>query len=117
MHKMIFLLSLVIFIQGTLNAQSLYEVTTEAKTQNSTIIAEGKVVAKESFWNNQHSMIYTENKVLVYKLFKGNVVADTIKVLTVGGSVGNESIEASDLLQLNINDIGVFYCVPNILSI
>jgi hypothetical protein len=117
MHKMIFLLSLVIFIQGTLNAQSLYEVTTEEKTQNSTIIAEGKVVAKESFWNNQHSMIYTENKVLVYKLFKGNVVADTIKVLTVGGSVGNESIEASDLLQLNINDIGIFYCVPNILSI
>jgi hypothetical protein len=62
-------------------------------------------------------MIYTSNKVLVYKLFKGNAITDTIQVLTVGGSVGNESIEASDLLQLNINDIGIFYCTPNILSI
>lgn len=117
MHKIIFFLFIFVFIQSSVNAQAMYEVTTEEKTQHATIITEGKVVAQESFWNNQHSMIYTSNKVLVYKLFKGGTVSDTIQVLTVGGSVGNESIEASDLLQLNINDIGVFYCTPNILNI
>jgi hypothetical protein len=117
MHKIILTIFILFFVQSSVNAQALYEVTIEEKTQNATIITEGKVVAQESFWNNQNSMIYTSNKVLVYKLFKGNAITDTIQVLTVGGSVGNESIEASDLLQLNINDIGIFYCTPNILSI
>ena len=38
------------------------------------LIAEGKVIEKKSFWNNEHTMIYTANTIEVYKLFKGNLV-------------------------------------------
>jgi hypothetical protein len=115
--KFYIILSIFTFAQQALFAQALYEVPIEEKTQQASIITEGKVINQQSFWNTQHSMIYTDNTVLVYKLFKGSSISDTIHVLTVGGSVGTESIEASDLLQLNINEIGLFYCSPNALGI
>jgi hypothetical protein len=115
--KFYIILSIFTFAQQTIFAQALYEVPIEEKTQLASIITEGKVINQQSFWNTQHSMIYTDNTVLVYKLFKGTSIPDTIHVLTVGGSVGTESIEASDLLQLNINEIGLFYCSPNALGI
>jgi len=91
----------------------LYEVNIDEKIANSSLIVEGKVVSQQSFWNRQHTMIYTSNKVELYKVFKGASTNSFIEVLTQGGSVGNESINASDLLELSKDYVGVFFCFPN----
>ncbi len=93
-------------------AQSLYPVSMEAKISNSSLIVEGRVVSQKSFWNDRHTMIFTANQVEVYKIFKGKTQDASIEVLTVGGTVGLDAIEASDLLVLDKGTVGVFFCTP-----
>ena len=97
----------------TATGQRLYPVALDKKIQSSSVMIEGKVSSKQSFWNAQHTMIFTNNKIEVYKVFKGSVQKDYIEVLTQGGTVGNESYQVSDLLSLTTNEIGVFFCNSN----
>lgn len=94
-------------------AQGLYPVPTDTKIGRSSLIIEGKVLSKKSFWNNAHTMIYTANQVEVYKIFKGTLQKNTIDIVTIGGTVDGNYIEASHLLSLDTNDIGVFFCRPD----
>lgn len=107
---------LFLFAAPALNAQ-LYEVKLDEKAEKATLIVEGKVIEKTSFWNAAHTMIYTANKVEVYKAFKGTNVPATMEVLTQGGSVGNDYVEASDLLTLEKGNIGTFFCFPNAINL
>jgi hypothetical protein len=91
----------------------LYKVKLDETITSSTLIAEGKVIAKKSFWNEAHTMIFTANTVEVYKIFKGNITGGTIEVMTQGGSVGPDAVEVSELLQLDMGKIGLFFCEPN----
>ena len=105
----IFLLTTI--LASTLaRSQALYEVSSDEKISNSGLIVEGKVIGKKSYWNPRHTMIFTANEVEVYKVFKGSLQEKTIEVVTSGGFVDNYAIIASDLLQLDNNDIGIFYC-------
>ncbi len=90
--------------------QSLYKVSAEEKVSRASVIVEGKVVGQNAFWNDAHTMIFTANQVEVYKIFKGTVQKDTIAVITVGGTVGDYSIQASHQLSLETGDLGVFFC-------
>jgi len=114
--QLLTLFSALIFSIGSINAQ-LYKVALDETVNNSTLIAEGKVIGKKSFWNDAHTMIFTANTVEVYKIFKGNIIGGTIEVMTQGGSVGPDAVEVSELLQLDIGKIGVFFCEPNRLNL
>ncbi len=107
------LLFFIIFSHLSAQSQALYPVSIDEKIINSSLIVEGKVVSQQSFWNEQHTMIYTANKIEVYKIFKGNINLSTIEILTVGGTVGFESMSASDLLTLEKNNVGIFFCQLN----
>lgn len=113
------LLSVIFFFTTFLSAtgQSLYEVGLAEKVQQSTLIAEGTIVSQSSFWNPAHTMIYTANTIKLHKLFKGDIPATFIEVLTVGGVVGNDFIEASDLAKLELNETGLFFCYPNTINL
>jgi hypothetical protein len=107
----------MIVISNESKANALYPVSIDEKVANSTNIIEGKVVSKTSFWNAAHTVIFTSNKVKVYKIFKGGMTDAYIEVLTQGGTVGDISLEASDLLSLDEEEIGVFFLFPNSLSL
>ncbi len=109
---LLLVLPLLISIE-TVSSQALYPVLLEEKVFNATHVVEGKVIQQHSFWNPAHTMIFTSNTVEVYKTFKGSLAASTVEIMTVGGSVGTESIEASDLLVLEKGTVGVFFCYPN----
>lgn len=94
-------------------SQVLYPVSMEQKIQQSSLVAEGRVLSQESFWNSQHTMIFTSNKVEVYKVFKGSLLKDTIEVMTQGGTVGGQNVSVSELLSLCKDDTGIFFCFPN----
>lgn len=95
------------------SGQGLYQVPTDEKIQESSLIIEGAVVARRSFWNDAQTMIFTSNSIEIYKIFKGSSALDTIEVLTVGGTVGPHYVHASHLLSLELNEVGVFFCRPN----
>lgn len=106
----------LLFPNKFLKAQ-LYEISLDEKVAKSTLIVEGKVIDKRSFWNPNHTMIFTSNKVEVYKIFKGSVMPSTIEILTQGGSVGGDYIDASDLLTFDKGDVGTVFCYPNSISL
>ncbi|HEY6978748.1 MAG TPA: hypothetical protein VH396_20765, partial [Chitinophagaceae bacterium] len=112
LFRLLYICSLFIFSPGFSLAQ-LYKIELKEKVKASSLIVEGKVVDKKSFWNDAHTMIFTANTVEIYKLFKGTPAENTIEIMTQGGSVGPDAITVSDLLQLDIGKTGVFFCEPN----
>jgi len=112
LQRLLAFIPVLILSASSIRAQ-LYKVELDETVSNSTLIAEGKVIGKKSFWNDAHTMIFTTNTVEVYKIFKGNITEGTIEVMTQGGSVGPDAVEVSELLQLDIGKIGIFFCEPN----
>lgn len=108
-----FLMVCLIFCFSLLKAQDLYPVSIDEKVVHASLIVEGKVIGKKSYWNSAHTMIYTSNEIEVYKVFKGNLQQTRINVVTVGGAVGDHCILTSNLLTLDIEDVGVFFCEEN----
>lgn len=92
----------------------LYPVSLATRVAAATIIAEGKVIAQHSFWNEQHTMIFTSNTVNVLQVFKGNS-SKQIDIITEGGTINNSRIEHSATLQLSVGQYGIFFCQPSAL--
>ncbi|WP_299556776.1 T9SS type A sorting domain-containing protein [Seonamhaeicola sp.] len=97
----------------SLQAQLLKEVSLEKQIKNSDLVIEGEVIARKSFWDANHSNIYTSNTVKVYKVFKGEPNA-LVDIITLGGIVGTEALVATPSLRLKKGDIGVFNLKENL---
>ncbi|MES1226971.1 MAG: hypothetical protein ABUT20_66475, partial [Bacteroidota bacterium] len=113
MKSRILLLVSLFYFPCCLTAQSLYEVSLDEKTTHSQLIIEGKVIDQTSFWNSNHTMIYTSNKIEVYKVFKGSLTQSEIEVVTMGGFVENDGVEMTEVLKLAPNQVGTFFLYPN----
>lgn len=93
-------------------ANELYPVSLTQRVHNSTLIAEGKVIAQYSFQYSPKGSIYTSNLVQVYRTFKGNLQGDQIEIITEGGTVGRLKQVYSSTLSLSVGETGVFFCMP-----
>ena len=93
--------------QGMLSRVSL-----EDQVASSTLIVEGKVISKKSFWDVNHQNIFTVNEIEVYKVFKGQLLT-TIEVVTPGGVIGFQAEQVSPSLELGEKDLGVFMLYEN----
>ena len=104
------LISLLFFlvISKSISAQlMLKEVSLSKQIEKSTLVLEGKVLSKKSFWDANHEKIYTLNTIEVHKVFKGEIIP-TIEIITLGGVVGMDAQIVYPSLKLNIDDTGVF---------
>ncbi len=104
----IILVLFLLSINGVFAQEMLQEISLKEQIDNSTLVVEGEVVSKTSFWDN--NLIYTANTVQVYKVFKGDPVS-TIDVITLGGTVGLEAMMASSSLKLKTGNVGVFLLI------
>src|SRR6266536_1953530 len=116
LHRLLILSVLFTLLSYSSFAQ-LYKIELPEKVKASSVIVEGKVINKKSFWNDAHTMIYTANTIEVYKSFKGNVTEKTMEIMTQGGSVGPDAITVSELLQLDLGKIGIFFCEQNSINL
>ena len=107
-----FLAPLLIFTTPTFT-QSLFKVSLDEKIKNASTIIEAKVTEQTSFWNPQHTMIFTANTLEVFKVFKGKVKTSVVEIITQGGVVGTKAILASELLSLSKGQIGMFFLEQN----
>ncbi len=108
MKKMILKLALTLFFSsfnGLYAQEMLREISLKEQIDNSTLVVEGEVISKTSFWSN--NLIYTSNTVKVYKVFKGTPVS-TIEVITLGGTVDLEAMMVSSSLKLKTGTVGLF---------
>ena len=90
----------------------LSKVSLEDQVSSSTLIVEGKVISKKSYWDVNHQNIYTVNEVEVHKVFKGQSFT-IIEVVTPGGTVGYQAERVSPSLGLATKDVGIFMLYEN----
>jgi hypothetical protein len=102
--------------QSITSANELYPVSLTQRVNNSTLIAEGKVIAQNSFEDLATGNIYTANQVIVYRTFKGTLQGEAIEIITHGGILGNRMDVYSSYLSLSVGQSGIFFCMPSILK-
>ncbi len=91
------------------NGQHMIPVSLEDRTRKADIIVEGEVLSQKSFWNTDHTNIYTSNIIRVYKVFKGAVKEQQLELITEGGSVGLKKHVLSTALELYNGQQGIFF--------
>ena len=83
----------------------------EYKIKHSSLIIEGKVIAKQSYLGADNQ-IYTENVVKIDKVLKGTVEEPEISIITMGGQIDGRISTWSHLLGLSTNEYGAFFLKP-----
>lgn len=107
----------VIFIARPLSAQ-LVELPLEEIFGRSALIVEGRVIEQQSFWDNQHQHIFTNNRIQISRIFKGgSTVPATLNVITRGGIVGDRMERVSESVEYAPGDVGLFCLIPTLLDL
>ncbi len=113
-RTMFFVLALLIYSAGQLNAQCLsIPIPFEERVEQSELIVEGKVISQRCFWGVTYSLIFTANEIEVYKIFKGNLEAETVEVVTYGGVIGDQALAVHPSLKLQPDNTGIFLIQQN----
>jgi len=97
-----FLLLLCAFVNAQANC-SLYPVSLSNRVSNSSIIIEGRVISKQSFWNTNNNNIFTSNLISVTQVLKGVVLSSFVEIITEGGIVGTSKQVVDPTLELELN--------------
>ncbi len=82
------------------------DVDLNKRLSQSTLIVDGVVTAKHSFWSKGN--IYTRNTLSLYQVFKGSHQPATLEVITLCGQVGTDILEVHPSLQLELGQAGYF---------
>jgi hypothetical protein len=100
--KKILLFIVVTLIANIINAQQ----SLDQLILQSTHVSEVEVTQQESKWNENRTRIYTENKLVVKSVFKGESV---FFIKTIGGIVGDEFQFQTHTNQIKIGDKGYLF--------
>ena len=85
----------------------------QKRVDKSSDIVEARVISQEGRWDAQEHSIYTIHTLEVFKVFKGTVGIQTIKLVTEGGIVGSEMLTVSPCLELAVGETGIFLLEEN----
>lgn len=91
------------------NRLHMVPISLEERASKANLIVEGEVVSQRSFWNEEHTNIYTSNIIKVYKVFKGEVQQEQLELITQGGTVGLKKHVLTSSLALYKGQQGVFF--------
>ena len=78
---------------------------------NASAVVVGKVAAVRSYWNEDHTKIFTETTVTVDESFKGQPGA-SVRVVQLGGTVDNVQVTAHGALQWKPEEEIVLFLEP-----
>lgn len=110
MKKLYLLTATALFSVTSAYSQcAMIEVPLTERIAASQSIIEGKVVDRVSFWNTEHTHIFTANTIEVYKVLKGNAIASQIELVTEGGTVGTDMEIVTPTLELSEGLAGMFF--------
>ena len=93
-------------------ATSLIERTPEQLAQESALVVDGKVTGVRSYWNADHTRIFTEATVDVDGTYKGRSSAK-VSVVQIGGVVDNVRMTAHGALAWAPGEEVLLFLEPN----
>ncbi|VVB97131.1 Uncharacterised protein [uncultured archaeon] len=80
------------------------EISVENLTRESDVIAIGNITQQESRWNLGRTMIYTYSTLSVEKYIKGGEGAETLTIVTEGGTAGESGVWVEDVPVFTKNE-------------
>jgi LysM repeat protein len=102
MNRMLFRLFATALLMGVVAVDSfatqVIQKSPKELAQASPLVVDGKVQSVRSYWNDDHSKIFTEALVAVASTHKG-AAAPSVRVVQPGGVVGNVRMTAHGALQ------------------
>lgn len=90
----------------------LTKLSIDDRTQKSTTIFDGVVIAQQSCWNTDKSLIYTVNTISVKNILKGSS-ASTVEIITPGGELNGRLLVVEPNADLEVGSTGVFFLTNN----
>lgn len=105
----LFLLGLILLPAGALHATSIVGVSVPQMLKHSHLVFQGKVIGKESRWNEAHNRIHTFVTFEVEDVIKGNYNKKQIRLSFAGGTVGDTSLQISDMRYPKMGEEGVYF--------
>ncbi len=111
-------LSLCLAAAGSWLAQSataaMVEQTVAQLTASSSDIISGEVLAKESWWNEDETFIFTSVTIQVNDLYKGTLaVPSTVTVVVPGGEVGETGLGVEHAAQFEVGEKVIVFLRPS----
>ncbi|WP_250433779.1 matrixin family metalloprotease [Hanstruepera flava] len=83
-------------------------VSLSQRVTESTLVIEGEVINSQGYWDVNNKNIYTVYTINVYTNMKGNS-STTVKIVTLGGQVGDAIQVTSSEANLQVGTIGTFF--------
>jgi hypothetical protein len=94
-------------------ATQVIQRTPKELAQESQLVVDGKIASVRSYWNEDQSKIFTEALVTVGSTYKGGA-AQTVRVVQIGGVVGNVRMTAHGALQWKKGEEVLLFLEPSI---
>jgi len=85
----------------------------EQLTTEADLILLGTVTGTRSYWNNAHTIIYTDAAVSVEDVVRGNQALQNVIVTQVGGRVENITLSVLESASFRANERAVLFLKPN----
>jgi hypothetical protein len=93
-------------------ATQVIQRTPQELAQESQLVVDGKVSSVRSYWNEDHSKIFTEAVVAVGSTYKGGATP-SVRIVQLGGVVGNVRITAHGALQWKKGEEVLLFLEPS----
>lgn len=94
-------------------ATQVIQRTPKELADESQLVVDGKVASVRSYWNEDHTKIFTETVVTVAATHKGSAVP-SVRVVQPGGVVGNVRITAHGALQWQKGEDVLLFLEPSL---
>jgi len=102
------LVSSLLFAINT-NASSIKQLDVNELIEQSEFVFQGRVVASDARWNASKSLIKTHITFEVDEVIAGNYQQSTLELSFVGGTIGNDNVEAKGLRQPVVGEKGIYF--------
>lgn len=103
------LVFLVLSLPQLLHATSVLQVDMEQLLNDAAVIFEGEVIASEAKWNDDNTYVSTWVTFRVDDVLKGELPAATITQSFAGGTVGDTTLEVSDMVYPQVGETGIYF--------
>lgn len=102
---------LVLFMSlpQVLHASSVLQVDMEQLLTDAAVIFEGEVIASEAKWNAEKTYVSTWVTFRVDDVLKGELPSATITQSFAGGTVGDTTLEVSDMVYPQVGEMGIYF--------
>lgn len=113
--KKLFLIFLTSVLSGAVAVADcvLVPLSLKERVDAATLIIEAQVAEKNAYWNAGKTMIFTSNRLVISKVYKGSeyISGKQIDLITSGGRVGDKAVRVDPELETETGEIGIFMLV------